>query len=1385
LVTEDSRREPCHLGRGGGQKGNVLIKLMWSGRFKTAMTDYNITPSQVGASIQNGLSKRDINIRVSGKNTADDIAWREATRPLSVVQRYIGDKYEEEIYSELDKYSSEWFKDFASPTKQKQRYDSILSDVLSSDREEEPVMLTQASLSGVIGEFELNGSADLLLLYPGGDCIHAAIFDIKSSWDEKPSHQIQTAVYTKLFDSIVSDLQIDVEISAGVIYRETDIDSIKREDLPKFDRISRETDVQRLLSKDGIFHTALNSNQESLPIPDIHSSSYGEFHAVSSLNSSGISILDIPVSDKDRLIQKHGLQTIESIASLYDTIENANPYSNTESGVNKPDKVADIRRDTEFSSKIYHVCQKAQSILGEINPNHAHANSNAWIPWIDGVGRPEFPDLDSLIRVYFNIQYDHVRDSIYSISFRVDCSLWDGETKKFRIACFGEKDEATILRKASTRLFRIVSEIRDGLHVKPKLHLYFYSQIEVDSLHESTIRHENSEHVDSLRQLLEYRESTEEKMVTIIESEISEKMAMKTVDRSVQSLYSFFYGAEEGKMEANDWMSDNLDLRNIFYQGLFDSRHPISFQNRSVLTDSDDSKSTDNMYELVPRSGSQIPVEYFWAIERQLDESWTDSKQTKRVIENYMWVDADKKDMRISGELYLELVDCFTHAIHHIERALSYKSTQIEKEEFSVPKHENSLVRACYDYLDMEFHSKKKDVFEVYRKPVEKRIADGDSVPITIKSVSTNGYSFTAQCELSYNDIGFGNSDRISGSCTISDMDRCVMTPLIEDNGKYRTSVSGTDIKNSTKVTVQNIDTDNLEITIKGFYSSDNSDGRYSFWHRPWSTDDSSREAYITEGAQFMIDPNAGNPISEKSLPVLENCNINTTYRDITDKRDNLQTDSCFDSKALKSYLHKFSSEMPVYPTETQENFITEENRYNILQGPPGTGKTSVALSHAIVARLHQYVDEDSPMTGFVGGVSNTATDEILHSVSDVIESIDSSLKNEIDLIRLVYDKPDEPQGNITYLSYYDDEDIRKIRQLLFNTTITGGNSQSIIFGTPTRLHGMVGRVIPDSDSANAYESSYDLFDMIAVDEASMMPLNQLFMCTAFLDSNSQVILAGDHRQLSPVQRHDWTEENRRRIREQLPYLSCLDYFRYLRGDISYDSAPSYNIDIPIYRLDETFRCHKDTAELLRQTTYQRDGIDFTSNISSTISIDGINTQPEKSILNESPITLVIHEESGSKQSNRFEAELISSCISCLEANVEDGADGIGITTPHNAQKGLIKTTCETNNVDTVERFQGQERDKMFISTTVSDRNQLRDEEEFILSPSRLNVALSRMKRKLVVIVPKTVFELIPSDVETYNDTLIWKILLSKADSPDWTGCYNGFGMSVYSISTE
>ena len=211
--------------------------------------------------------------------------------------------------------------------------------------------------------------------------------------------------------------------------------------------------------------------------------------------------------------------------------------------------------------------------------------------------------------------------------------------------------------------------------------------------------------------------------------------------------------------------------------------------------------------------------------------------------------------------------------------------------------------------------------------------------------------------------------------------------------------------------------------------------------------------------------------------------------------------------------------------------------------------------------------------------------------------------------------------------------------------------------------------------------------------------------------------------------------------------------------------------DLPVTRLEETYRCHETVADFLAEHVYRHDGISYRSAIDDTLDAVG-ETDALEAVLDDTPLVLVLHEESASQQVNPTEAE--------LTAAIAAGLDEVGVVTPHNAQKGLLGSRLDDGTeVDTVERFQGGERESIVVSATASDPDFLEAERDFILNPNRLTVAMSRMQRKLVVVASKSVFEVVPPDTDGYERARLWKGLYEDLEvldrDPEWHGTVREF----------
>src|SRR5262249_46272923 len=114
---------------------------------------------------------------------------------------------------------------------------------------------------------------------------------------------------------------------------------------------------------------------------------------------------------------------------------------------------------------------------------------------------------------------------------------------------------------------------------------------------------------------------------------------------------------------------------------------------------------------------------------------------------------------------------------------------------------------------------------------------------------------------------------------------------------------------------------------------------------------------------------------------------------------------------------------------------------------------------------------------------------------------------------------------------------------------------------------------------------------------------------------------------------------------------------------------------------------------------------------------------------------------------------------------------GVGIVTPHRAQQGLIVDRLQAvfraagaepswirGAVDTVERFQGQQRDVILASYALGDPDAIVDEEEFLMSLPRFNVSASRARAKLVVVLSQEVVDHLSDDLDTLKSSRLLKL---------------------------
>lgn len=461
-----------------------------------------------------------------------------------------------------------------------------------------------------------------------------------------------------------------------------------------------------------------------------------------------------------------------------------------------------------------------------------------------------------------------------------------------------------------------------------------------------------------------------------------------------------------------------------------------------------------------------------------------------------------------------------------------------------------------------------------------------------------------------------------------------------------------------------------------------------------------------------------------------------------------------------------------------------------LVQGPPGTGK-SYTTAFALFARMQGAMAAGLPFRVIVSCKTHSATDVLVRNIVDAQEKLRLLYSRHREHVRGLLDerlfdvpiyryrpKGDPPHGAVP---------LHAKAQSPEKTVAADRFTQqpwAILGATPGGIYGL----IKERWSNGLF--GHFFADCLVLDEASQMNLPEAIMAALPLKPEGQLIVVGDHRQMPPIVQHDWLAEPRRTFKTFRSYESL---FLTLR-----DQTPPP----PMIKFERSFRLHADVAEFLRQEIYRLDGIPYHSLRTDVLPRVKCDDPFVAAVLEpDHPLVVIVHDEEGSQVRNLFERDLLAPVLDALSDaalyDQESHNEGYGVVVPHRAQRATLKefvdriSALQTRpvpppTVDTVERFQGDERTVILVSATESDPEYLLVSSEFLLDPRRLTVALSRAKRKLILVAARSVFEIFSADEETFANAQLWKNLLRRTCTTLlWEGKRCGHHVQVWGNSRE
>ncbi len=1299
-----------------------------------------------------------------------------------------------------------------------------------------PILLYQVPMKGPIGVWEVKGIADLIAIWPLKDGkVKVRIFELKSSWKEQTAHRIQVAIYVILLSRELGDLSAKVEIEGGVINRETSLEKLDPDSLPKFKLSPLIQDVERLLAKNG----ELNRIHEA-PIEKVEfqlcwrcdNCGFNECCIVCAIENESIALLNLSRGEQ-KALGHHGVAKLEDLAKLKAVVDTANlrPYDFKTILPKDPQKVHELSTDPIIGSKLDWLIQRAQYMLGGIRPNSPYASKSRWMPWLTGTGYGGLPEdspstgtdsallynPDGMIRIYLFVEWDYMLDVVSMLSAKVSCTRYRGEPQTVsqvisslpddRNQCLDE--EKSLMERFFKALTQAITKVANavGSPDEAPIHLYFFSRQERDVLMKAVCRQPSLISARAVRDLLGLRQAIDQPMFSIIQDEVSRRKALRFHSSGLLPILE-----QANYFDRNQWRATRkdgtiVDLAMVFRDGLFNYSLPYRRNSNSSIAFLKEGPN-DGYYPARARFGDQLPIEYLWGAKGRLDNFEQVKGPAKILLDKRKWCDYTQKTRRITDEELNLMGIKICSALEQIERSLTIRNRRLGKKPIVIPTisafslGESTLERSCREFLDLEYFSKRQEMYQHYAMLPYQRVASGRSLIFQCTHVDELEKEFIVRGKLIYEGMGLpkaecvANACRVKGSDGSSSGDWMVVTELrCSEQGQFEETEkrSPSEVEKSARAIVDKVDVPKLEIVVKVVSWPRGRGSKYSAWHNLPTTDPEKAQSKFMQlfeaGRYYILDDLADDIISDRAAKCLDYAGNNVLYCLLADYlagKTGGSTHTALQKDVAAPFLRWIETRR--LPPKPEQKLLVDrvfsKEPIVMLQGPPGTGKTET-LQLAVLAHIAAH-RANSRCRVLMVAPTHKAIQEFVAKLARCWQEYTSQGGKDLKDLRIYRVLSSDaaltpPLEGVKYFNYNEDEEtVKEIMDCLMNqaTLIPSAAAAApmVLCLTPPGLYGLMKKI---GDKEPPWGESF--FDLLVVDEASMMRLPELILSGSFLTKNSQILVAGDHRQLPPIVAHNWEKEDRRTLEEMASFLSAMDFLRLLRKeDLGIERIKrDVGADIPAVRLCESHRCHSIVAEFLREWVYEKDNIDFRSDQKQTLppvkaKTDGLAVAMEPDNI----FVLIVHDEAESFQSNLTEASIV-------KALVENAPlDSVGIITPHNAQKGLLKNmlqdSCKGARVDTVERYQGGEADFIIISSCVSDPDYVRSESEFLLNLNRINVAISRMKKKLIIVASRSIFEFMPQDARDYDKALLWRGISETvgftADSkPQWTGSLSDF----------
>ena len=1250
----------------------------------------------------------------------------------------------------------------------------------------------EVEISGDIGAFRVTGRIDFLLLLWQDGQPYLKLAEGKAARQDRMAHIAQVALYKMLLSLLTNcPLTIGGKLLGPrhiecVVARidETTGDNQNILSLPPLDLTTEMTDLTRLLAEDGPLSRIHGTELDSLPFhiaPKCHDC-VTAYHCISeSARQRRLELLGIEPALVTAL-RCAGIATIDALADL----EIDSPQAHH------------LRSDPQFSAHLPWLIQRALARRKTLPGGDRDLKGHA-VEALHGAGDGQLPphriEGQPLVRVFLEVNFDHIAARVGCIVAHVTTSegkihtpfrdlngkptpapelsevIGEGENARRQLlsgadvveilpsAWTGdsETDAATergLLQRFFQRLAAAISEVTE-MEYAP-LHLYLWRRADLAPLVEAC-RRCGGDLLWHLSQLLGCRENLEQMLFSALQEEVHARFALGWTSRTLIAATSLPWFGQRFHWTRNV-NGVAADLSKVFFRDHHDFLTGLHF-----TPDGKWATARQIREESVERHTFEIRTRFFDA----LSPAYLAAHLNALPPEDAPGLDLHdraalreyRKDAR-PGMLAAYLT-ARVHGLRWIEERIKDKNRDVAKPLLYLPSltcfslGSYTPARAAVDYLRLEFGTARTAWLARMLAPPLYRVPDGNTIPVRdarrvskediVATIDMTGYGMDKQAFKKQCSLGKGAFVRLA-PCNADPSHKQTARQFMR--GGITCRITGLDWE-SGEINLRAVPGDEAEYWFASYLYSD------------WTGYD-----------RATLDPSATDftaPWVERRLRSQENA---PACRWLDPQGPQIPSQSPLPEEERRRYSTLVSA-IGLNAAQQDAALRGLDARVQTLQGPPGTGKSFTAAIATLLRILARCKPGDVVL---VSATTHMALTELLEDLHEAVPRFAAQaeasglLFPHICLSKAHTSKRDmtEQKGILSF-------DASCCRRLVTQQTKAG---VLLAAGTPLALLKMAKEL---NDGAQ-YRTSPEGFStpLLIVDEASMMSAANFLALATLVGEMGAILLAGDHRQLAPIQSHTWEEEDRPPVKNYLPQCSAFQFVRDLKAQIPDDHS------LLCSGLTHTYRLAPAVRRLLAPF-YAEDGI----------TLIGDRVAPTQSMALEpetfwgrvwganADIALLIHNETTSQRSNAVEAGIIARLLA--SARLPDGT--VGCLTPHRAQRvHLTDVLAEMRSVvsviDTVERLQGGERKIIIVSATASEPAAIAASAEFLLDVHRALVALSRAQERLIVAVAASLLDHIPADRENYLAARLWKSLREVCPAYAGETTEAGYKVRLY-LSTE